>query len=705
MKKSFDKNALPDNALREHHLSVNAVTTYAQNTSHPRLDMGFSLASQSLVLIEPDRKNIQNGFDIDVVDTTDNITAPENCIIRKIIQKTDSEANFILIYESLEISGKIGMIEITRYKSLGVKAGFELHPTELLKTVRENKVYNKGEILAISRSVKHGSYDNGLYANVVFMDSRSVPDDSIEVSDAWLDKAKYNVYRTFTIEVTENDHLRNLYGTKDYYQPLPNEGDSIREDNVLAAKVGVDINNMVSILDPDTPDNINPITDSIYYDRNTGESVIESVDIIHNGLHSKDVSTEQDSQLKRLVMKGEQYYKDIAVTYASLKKEITGMGGTIILTDDLATLVERAIVMTSSSNVKLTKKQGKLPKYLITIVTKKTMGPKQGAKVSPTTAGKGIFCKVTPKDKMPRDQNGTVADIAIYHGSVVNRLTPSSYYEQYIMSMLMDMSKKLRILFLGNDVKPRRMNLAISSVKDASETVYKKAVSELLDFYQVISHPVYDAFKDAIDQKREEDIIHHLAECLLLNVTIYHTADYLSSRPLIQIVKDAEKSPFRPCYDKIWVCDKNGEFILTKKKIRIGPIYMLIINKKGDEISSSNSIRQNTYGVAGNSDSSEGDLSLFSGRNLTSTGRMESPFLFSIIGPEASAEYHDTMSNPFSIAHLTSRMLDRNMGKESAINRRVVKHTDSRALKIIRHFLQCTGVEFTYLPEPKSKRL
>ncbi len=703
---TFNKNALPDNALREQDLSVNAITTYAATTSHPRLDMGYSLASQSLVLLNPDRKCIQNGFDTDVVDSVDSIAVPEDCKVRKLLAKNRNAKEYIIIYESIEVPGRLGYIQISTYNTMATKAGYELIPTEALNTMREGKVLSRDEILATSRSVKHGSYDNGIYANVAFIDSRVVPDDSMGVCKEWLDGAKYNIFRSFQIEVTENDHLRNLYGTDEYYKPIPDVGMPIREDNILIAKVETTKGNISNILDPDIPDDINPVTDKIYYDRAMLGGIIESVEIIHNNQNNRDTSTEETSQLKRLVTESKIYYENIEKAYFALKREIESMGGVCSTTNEFATMIEKAMVLSGKTGVKLTLKQAKLPKYLIKIVTRKTMMPLMGGKLSPITAGKGVICDIAPRSTMPMDKDGVYADIIIYHGSVVNRLTPSSYYEQYIMSVLRKMTKELRIYFLGSGDIPKYLlqcRNAIIEKKESDTEGFNNIIEYLAQGYKVTSHPVYDAFIHALTTD-SDGVIDHIAEALYLNIAIMHTTDYLSHRPLLDIVCDTEKTSYAPTYDKIWVINKKGERVLTKNKIRIGPIYMLVINKRGDELSSTNTIRQNTYGVAGNSDSSDSDLSLFSMSNITSSGRMETPFLFSLIGPEASNEYHDMMSNPSSIAHITMNQLEDTIGKEMVVNRKVVPHGDSRPLKIIRHFLHGVGIKIVQLPEPKVRR-
>lgn len=703
-----------ENEMDPELLSIHALNFSVGNDSSSRSQMFSSHFSQRLVINGSTEKRIQTGVEQDISKYTFSIKMPEDGTIIKVIdrypKRLDMDAipespETLVIYEDIKTK-EIGCFSIPKFASFHQYFGFQYVLTPNITKLMPGTFIEKDTIFADSSAVgEHGGYKYGIELNMCFMSHPAVSEDGVLISRDVLDDLKFKVYETRVVEFGSHSFPLNLYGTHDVYKPFPEIGQEIREDGILMMlrKYETDLMPVeMSIYDVMEPDFIfdqavyvrgpkGIVRDiKIYRDNqevsSTPFGVMENVEKYSRGLqrfYQELIDTE-----KQITMDRKKKYGNSNVT---LKPELHRL-----IVEGMAVLS----IQTGKSTQKLNKLYRKVPldDYRAEIVVEYELTPTFGFKLTDVHGGKGVICKIEEPENMPIDCNGVRADIVMDAGSTINRMNLGRLYEQYFGSAAQHLSTNVRKMLdipqgLSYSETMKRMRKVDTQIQDQ---VYQ----HVIEFYALLSEKQYLFFRDGVNF---EDRTEHLGDIVRDGIYIFYPID--NNRDIEQAVLDIEASPYKPPYDKVSYVGNSGKRVLTDQPFRIGPLYMMLLEKITDDWSSVSSGKLQHFGILSPTTKSEKYAYPFRNSPVRTIGETEGRIFAGYCGREAIAEMMDRSNNPTTHRHIVWQLLsaDQPTNIDKIIDRKAIPLGASKPIQLVRHISMTSGWQPVYAPQEPIK--
>lgn len=291
---------------------------------------------------------------------------------------------------------------------------------------------------------------------------------------------------------------------------------------------------------------------------------------------------------------------------------------------------------------------------------------------------------------MPVDAAGNRADIVMDGNSTVNRMNIGRMYEQYINAASRDVAKKIR-LDLGIQHKDIHAKTKVEAIFYENPALFKSAYNYLLGYYKIISEKQFGWMANAPDENK----IEHLAN-------IVKDAIYLYMPPEIEteytdIVKNLEKH-YPPTYGPVTYIGNSGRQILTKDPIRIGSMYIILLEKTGDDWASVASGKLQHFGILSQLTKMDKYSQPTRMQPVRAIGESEARIFVSYVGVEGMAEIMDRNNTPNTHKEIVKNILeaDQPANMDSVIDRKKFPLGGSKPLNIVNHFLLCSGMRFVY---------
>ena len=232
------------NELRQELLGIHNSNAFLANSSSPRLGMFGKHTTQRLIVNGLQEKTIQTGFEKELGKYTLCIKMPEDGVIIKIISRYPPSADInnipacpedLVIYEDAK-TFEVGCFVIPKYLSYHQYFGYPLVPTENLAKLRPGVFFAKDTVFADTPAKReNGGYATGVTANICLLSHPAVSEDGVLVSEEYLERNKFIIYETRTVEFGSSCFPLNIYGTEDKYQPFPEIGQYINDDGIIMA--------------------------------------------------------------------------------------------------------------------------------------------------------------------------------------------------------------------------------------------------------------------------------------------------------------------------------------------------------------------------------------------------------------------------------------------------------------------------------------
>lgn len=231
------------NEIRADLLSILGLNPFPGHDSSSRAQMFSSHLTQCLVVKGSTERRMQTGVERELAKYTFSIKMPANGRIVKVIERYprnmsgDSIAQnpeTLVIYED-DATQEFGSFIIPTHASYHQHFGFDYVLRPAINKLVPGNYIEKDTIFADSPSVTEtGGYKYGLELNMAFMSAHPVAEDGILISRDVLDKLKFKVFETRSIQFGNHGFPINLYGTLENYKPFPEIGEYIRTDGLLA---------------------------------------------------------------------------------------------------------------------------------------------------------------------------------------------------------------------------------------------------------------------------------------------------------------------------------------------------------------------------------------------------------------------------------------------------------------------------------------
>lgn len=298
---------------------------------------------------------------------------------------------------------------------------------------------------------------------------------------------------------------------------------------------------------------------------------------------------------------------------------------------------------------------------------------------------------------MPRDQFGNIADVAIFGGSTMRRSNYGRIYEHGFGATVRDLCQRLRIE-AGFDRHAVPTNYDFAQSKQFNDPAWiEYAFNEFQELWWIIAPTMHEIMKEHPDRKS------YVKDALVKGTTVVYTPiDDTTHLPTA--MNAVINSRFCPNYTPVTYTDPSGREVTTKNNVLIGPLYMMLLEKIGDDWSSVASVKVQQFGLP--SKLNNFDRSSTPGREsaVRSFGESETRSYNCTVGPEPTMELVDQTNNPLAHVEVVEQFLtaEKPTRIDRAVDREKVPFGNSRPVSLLGHMMQTRGIEFQYSSSPDA---
>lgn len=722
----------PPHELHRELLGVIGLLPFLRSDSSSRVQMFSSHIGQALVLTGSTERFIQTGMEREYAKYTFSVKMPVDAHIIRVIDRYRSKmgaAEFpmspqtVVIYEDVETK-EVGMLDLGHYCSHHQYFGFRYKATEHLMNLAPGAYIAKDTVLLDSPSVTPTrDYKFGTELNFAFMSVPGVAEDGVVISEAVLERLSFYTYEVRTVEWGNKRFPLNLYPDPNKpgdYKPFPGIGQAVRDDGMLMALRNYDKRFAIVQEESSRLRTPNEFFDKITY-APTGGTVVD-IRVQHKRNGQPPVSLgHMDWEPEKYDTARRQFYQDLLIEYNRLKKD---RNDALRLTPDLHNLIVTSLAVmdnSSTERIDMLYRKAPLDEWRMEFVIEYKITPTIGFKLTDLHGGKGVICKILPADEMPMDAAGNRADIVMDPNSTVSRMNYGRLYEQYINAAGRDVVKKI-CADLQLDPTDSMLRSKLATVEQSQPQIFKRAWDYLLGFYKIISpQKMYvwlsdGEYKAPRHQHLYEAIHNSLVDVYLprtltdgtvvtekkkqvQGLQLYFPPD--NDPELLDIVHALEQN-YRPTYGPVTYVGNSGKRVTTKTNVRIGSMYVLLLEKIGDDWTAVSSAKVQHHGVLAQTTNSDKYSQPTRVQPIRTWGEAEFRIGVSYVGPYFVAEVIDRNNNPLTHKEIVQNLLRH--ARPSAIVQAVERDPAkggivlgaAKPLQLVKHILECSGIRFIY---------
>jgi len=580
--------------LNAKYFSAAALNPFVEHNSSPRGLMMSSHLSQIIVPLNPEVNTIQTGLEHEfgkyVISKMVEAPAEVKAVITRYkTLKVDAPIEYYIIFKNLE-TGEIDFINIPMFSRYHSYFGFKYEINPKVEHLKPGDILSPGEILAKPPTLKdNGDYGFGVNANVAFMTIPAVDEDGFVVSESFCKKFQYQIFETYTLDVSKDGLLLNIYGDDENYKPFPEIGEKINEKGVIAVVRELESKDFDTFLTPalvdrDSVKEFNPIFDKALYARKPGGTVID-IKVYRNAKKKRELPTGTFQLLEDYKDALIAFYNQIYSVYKRLKREAESIGNELLLSNRFNSLIVETIGMIESdkenNKLKKTFKKNELELYRIEFTVMYDMGIGVKNKLSNFHGNKGTIVQVWKDEDMPVDKDGNRAEIIIDPRSINNRLNIGLLYERYTKAAMLKLEKMVRNI--------------IKNYQDLNDpNKLMEAMGLVVEFLSYIENEQYEAYKRVYENQDFENMKAIIEEIVKDHFYLFLRLD--TKKRKWKIVHDLMNSKFNPTYDKV-TFKYDGRVKTSKRPIMIAPVYTILLNKIGDSGLTCASAKTNYFGI------------------------------------------------------------------------------------------------------------
>ena len=683
------------NQLNPVYLGVGTgLNSFVANDSSSRMQMFGSHLTQLLLMKGAGVRNILSGSEKEYGKYVFNKKLNYPCRIVKILPKypvgmgsgsvANSTTTTVLIEH--ESTRELDYIQLHDYHSLHQSYGYRFRKMPACRNLVENQMFPQDETILYQTPgvTDSGIYTYGRETNVAFMSLPGIIQDGVIASDEWCEQARFTAVKTAVASGGSKFVFLNLYGDDTNYKCFPDHGERVADHGVLVAMRRIDDDTALIDLSPKALRKIDYAFDKLTYAE--PGAVVTDVTVWHDpASRSPKSPCGTATQMQKYHAKTMEYYANVDREYYRYFKE---RGDALRITPRLHGLVREAKARllntkSGSSKNKLTYTYRKAPldDYRVEIQYAYEVTPTIGFKVTGCHGDKGVICGKWPKANMPRDEYGNVADMVMDGDSTSKRMNLGRVYEQYINISGRETRDRLHeLLPLGKEV----------------------AFEHLIGFYEAVAPEFHAKCKEYFELQagkgRLEEAVEHHLRCVMtpnpnnpaegINVWIPTNCSVIGAEQIRRLMA----SVYRPRKSHVTYTDPYGKTIVTRNKMMIGSMYIMLLEKTGDDWSSVSSPRLQHIGLAAKLSKSD-KLSTPAKRTATRIfGEDEIRLICANAGGDVAAELLDRTNNPAK-----HRMICRNIQRSYTPSRihdatRGVVGRNNNAVNFTFHIQESGGI-------------
>lgn len=693
----MDKN-FRENQLYRELLSVSGLNPWDGHDSSSRKQMFAGHLAQALVIEGANPRRHQTGMEREYGKYTFDVKMPVNAEVVKIIDRyrktfeqnaIEHNPQTIVLYEDVNTK-EIGMISLEGHCSHHSYFGFKYKKRAGLNKIQTGEFIPAGTILQSTTNLDdNGNYSYGRRCNMLYASVPAVSEDSIWASRQVLEHFAFRTYERRVVEFGSKFFPLNIYGNDEIYKIMPDIGDIIREDGALMALRAYDKELGAIQQSKRALRKIDPVFDKIIYGAGPGGKIVDI--IVHHELNNSQPGTPEgmDTQPMKYDQSRRRFYQEILNEYYRLKKM---RGAALQLSPELHRLVVEAMaVMSNNENQKISKLYRKVPldDWRIEFVIEYRIVPTIGFKLTDCHGGKGIICKISDESEMPVDEFGNRADLVMDPASTISRMNLGRMYEQTYGSSNVNVSRSFR-----NRIglkEGQRINEMILEDMDQHGGVPSAIWEDLMKYYHIFSPArMYRRFTEMLQPGEKYK---HLASVLNDGIFLYLPPE---NEPESVDIATQLNEFFPLNYGPITYTGNSGRRVTTKEPMLIGEMYIMLLEKIGDDWTAVSSGRFQHFGVLGQTTNADKYNQPTRQQAIRANGEAEIRISASYGGGEYAAEIMDRNNSIPTHEEMVRVILqaDKPTNIKNAVDRTKVPFGNSKPLQLVNHLGECAGWKF-----------
>lgn len=297
---------------------------------------------------------------------------------------------------------------------------------------------------------------------------------------------------------------------------------------------------------------------------------------------------------------------------------------------------------------------------------------------------------------MPVDSAGNRADIVMDPNSTINRANPGRFFEQYLNASRRDAYKQV-LAMTGIQAGTVRYR-AETALRKMPEDQFKAVTTLLLDYYRIAAPEMYSWFESGEISQDYESMIGYVSEIIEKGLGIHKPTN--QQKPTDDIIIELEHSRFKPTYGPVTYVGNSGRRVTTKKPVRIGELYFIVLEKIADDWAAVSSAKTQHFGVPAQLTKQDKYTKPARQQAVRGAGEAEVRIFVSNIGPRWVAELMDRNNNPLTHRSMVEKLLTapNPSNIENLVDRREIPFGGARPLVLIKHLIEVSGAKFAYKP-------
>ena len=212
-----------------------------------------------------------------------------------------------------------------------------------------------------------------------------------------------------------------------------------------------------------------------------------------------------------------------------------------------------------------------------------------------------------------------------------------------------------------------------------------------MGYYHITSPRMCKWLSDAPDQAKLE----HMTSVVKTNIYLYMPPE--NEPEFVDIVKQLEIQ-YPPTYGKVSYIGNSGERVTTVDNVRIGSVYIILLEKTGDDWASVSSGKLQHFGILSQLTKNDKYSQPTRMQPVRAIGESEARIFVSYSGQKAMGEIMDRNNTPSTHKEIVKQILDADKPTDikSIIDRQKFPLGGSKPLNIVNHTLLCAGMRFVF---------
>jgi hypothetical protein len=164
---------------------------------------------------------------------------------------------------------------------------------------------------------------------------------------------------------------------------------------------------------------------------------------------------------------------------------------------------------------------------------------------------------------------------------------------------------------------------------------------------------------------------------------------------------------YRPTYGPVSYVGYSGQRVTTKNPVRIGSVYMILLEKIGDDWTAVSSGKTQHFGVLSQVTNTDKFASPTRQQAIRAWGESEVRIAVSYVGPLFVAEMLDRNNNAQTHKQILHKLLSAPQPTDvyTLVDRAAIPLGGARPLQLVKHIAECGGWKFVYHPHIPSWEL